>query len=184
MKIYTKQGDAGETGLWGNVRVPKDDMRIQSYGTLDELNTILGLVLSEPSVPEELRLHLSRVQGELFQLGAELATPRGKNTGIALIESRETELLEQEIDRMEAVLTPLKNFILPGGIRLSSLLHFARTVSRRAEREMVSLHRAEPLREQALIFINRLSDFLFVAARYANHLQQTSDVPWHAPQKH
>lgn len=181
MKIYTKKGDTGETGLFGNVRVPKDDHRIRSYGTLDELNANLGVALSEESLSAELRNRLLRVQGELFQLGAELATPRGKNVGIRLIESSDVELMEHEIDAMEARLSPLKTFILPGGSRLSSLLHLARTVSRRAERDITGLNRAEPQRAAVLQYMNRLSDFLFVCARYANFEAGIADTPWTAP---
>lgn len=181
MKIYTKKGDAGETGLWGNVRVPKDDLRIRCYGTLDELNSVLGMVLTQEELDGGLKIELGRLQNELFQLGAELATPRGKDPGIQLIGEHETHHLEKEIDRMEAELEPLKTFILPGGSHTSSLLHFARTVSRRAEREAVTLNRAEPLREEVLQFLNRLSDYLFVCARYANLKSGTDDVPWIAP---
>ncbi len=181
MKIYTKQGDAGETGLFGNVRVPKDDHRIRTYGTIDELNATLGLALSEPGVPKDIATRILRLQGELFQLGAELATPRNKSVPTALIEDSHVETMEKEIDEMESRLPPLKTFILPGGIRLSSLLHFSRTVSRRAERELTGLHRAEPCRPAVLKYINRLSDYLFVTARYANHLTNVPDVPWVAP---
>ncbi|MGZ3699981.1 MAG: cob(I)yrinic acid a,c-diamide adenosyltransferase [Bdellovibrionota bacterium] len=181
MKIYTKKGDAGETSLYGGTKVSKDDLRIRTYGTLDELNASLGLVLAETGVPAELAGRLLRVQGELFQLGAELATPRGKSTTTRLIELPEVERLENEIDAMEASLEPLKTFILPGGSRLSALLHLARTVSRRAERELVTLHRAETQRPAVLQYVNRLSDYLFVTARAANHAAKTADVPWHAP---
>jgi cob(I)alamin adenosyltransferase len=181
MKIYTKQGDAGETGLYGNVRVPKDDLRIRGYGTLDELNACLGVVLSDAGLSQELRERLSRVQAELFQLGAELATPRGKSTGIRLVEQAEIERMEKEIDAMEAKLPPLKTFILPGGAPASAQLHLARTVSRRAEREVVSLNRAEPQRPAVVQYMNRLSDYLFVCARYANLHAKVADVPWVAP---
>jgi cob(I)alamin adenosyltransferase len=181
MKIYTKKGDAGETGLYGNVRVPKDDLRIRAYGTLDELNAHLGLTLCNGKLASELRPRLLRIQGELFQLGAELATPRGKSTGMRLIDQPEIEQLEKEIDSMEAALSPLKTFILPGGSQPSALLHLARTVCRRGERELVSLNRGEPQRPQALQYLNRLSDYLFVCARFANHSAQVADVPWVAP---
>jgi cob(I)alamin adenosyltransferase len=122
-----------------------------------------------------------RIQGELFQLGAELATPRGKAPTTALISEPETERLEKEIDAMEAAMQPLSSFILPGGSPLSAVLHLARTVCRRAERELVSLNRQEPQRVELLQYFNRLSDALFVYARFANHLAQVSDVPWVAP---
>jgi cob(I)alamin adenosyltransferase len=178
MKIYTKKGDEGQTGLFGGERVPKDHLRIRTYGTLDELNAVLGVVLASPSVGSELRQRLLRVQNELFQLGAELATPRGKDAGIALVRDADTEQLEQEIDAMEKTLAPLKTFILPGGSPASAHLHVARTVSRRAERELVALHRVESLRGEVLRYVNRLSDYLFVSARFANHEAGKADVPW------
>ena len=177
MKIYTKKGDAGETGLYGGARVSKDDLRIRAYGSFDELNACLGLILSEPALPARLKNPLSRVQSELFQLGAELATPRGK-TPTVMLEDSQTEELEHEIDAMEKELTPLKTFILPGGSRASALIHLARTVSRRAERELVTLNRAEPQRPAVLMYVNRLSDFLFVCARFANLKGKIKDVPW------
>jgi cob(I)alamin adenosyltransferase len=181
MKIYTKTGDAGETGLFGNVRVPKDDHRIRTYGTIDELNATLGLALSEPGVPSDLAVRIRRIQGELFQLGAELATPRKKSVPTAVIDESHVAALESEIDQMESRMPELKTFVLPGGIRLASLLHLARTVSRRAERELTGLHRAEPCRTEVLSYVNRLSDYFFVTARYANHLANVPDIPWVAP---
>lgn len=178
MKIYTKGGDLGETGLFGGVRVPKDDLRVRVYGTLDELNASVGVILSESGLPEEVLLSLTRVQNELFQLGAELATPRGKVVSTALIGENQVSLLETEIDSMEAKLAPLKAFILPGGSRAAALGHVARTVSRRAERELVTLHRAEPVRPLVLKYLNRLSDYFFVTARYLNHSLGVQDIPW------
>ncbi|MBS1961407.1 MAG: cob(I)yrinic acid a,c-diamide adenosyltransferase [Bdellovibrionales bacterium] len=173
MKIYTKKGDQGETGLFGGDRVPKDHLRIRAYGTLDELNAALGLVTGDARV--------RRIQGELFQLGAELATPRGKTASVALVDLAEVRALETEIDAMEKLLSPLTHFILPGGTPAASYLHVARTICRRAEREIVILHRAEPLRPVVLEYVNRLSDYLFVAARAANHAAGVADVPWIAP---
>jgi cob(I)alamin adenosyltransferase len=183
MKIYTKKGDAGETGLFGNLRVPKDDLRIRVYGTFDELNSVLGLSLCEAELPKTLRPIMERVQAELFQLGAEIATPRGKDSGIELVNEASTLKLETEIDKMESELPPLKTFILPGGSRVASLLHQARTVCRRAERELITLNRAEPQRSEALQYLNRLSDHLFVAARFSNLKLGKSDTPWNAPTK-
>jgi cob(I)alamin adenosyltransferase len=179
MKIYTKGGDTGETGLFGGSRVPKDDLRIRTYGTLDELNAVIGLAITEITDGNEVKSQLLRIQGELFQLGAELATPRGKSAGIELIHDQHVEMLEKEIDAMEEGLTPLKTFILPGGTKAASWVHFARTVSRRAERELISLNRAEPSRPSVLQYVNRLSDYFFVTARYLNHQFQVADVPWH-----
>jgi cob(I)alamin adenosyltransferase len=183
MKIYTKKGDLGETGLFGNLRVPKDDLRIRTYGTFDELNSLLGLVLSETDIPKNLQSILGRIQGELFQLGAEIATPRGKDSGIELVGETSIQKLETEIDKMESELPPLKTFILPGGSRASSLLHLSRTVCRRAERELITLNRAEPQRPDVLQYLNRLSDHLFVAARFSNFKLGKSDTPWIAPSK-
>lgn len=181
MKIYTKKGDAGETGLFGGARVPKDDLRIRTYGTIDELNAVLGMALAEAPSGSQVAVRCLRLQGELFQLGAELATPRGKTVSTVLVGSAEVSAMEREIDGMEAELSPLRSFILPGGARLSGLLHFARTVSRRAERELVSLNRQEPQRPEVMMYMNRLSDYLFVTARYANHLSGVADIPWHPP---
>ena len=183
MKIYTKGGDAGETGLYGGDRVPKDHHRIRTYGTLDELNSALGLAQAAGGLPGELAARLGRIQGELFQLGAELATPRGKEVKTAAIDDPHIALLESEIDSMEAALEPLKTFILPGGSPGASFLHLARSISRRAERELVSLNRAEPTRTAVMKYVNRLSDYLFVCARFANHLAKTRDIPWIAPSK-
>lgn len=183
MKIYTKGGDAGETGLYGGERVSKDHQRIRTYGTLDELNSALGLAQSAGGLNPKLSSKLSRVQGELFQLGAELATPQGKEVKTVLIDQLQIELLENEIDSMEAILTPLKTFILPGGTPGASFLHLARSISRRAERELVSLHYVEPVRSPVMQYVNRLSDYLFVCARFANHLAGTPDSPWIAPSK-
>lgn len=186
MKIYTKQGDSGQTGLFGGPRVPKDHLRIRTYGTLDELNAVLGILLSDESgrpdsLPLSLKDALCRIQGELFQLGAELATPRDRDPGIRLLDETQIALLEKEIDEMEKALPPLKTFILPGGTGKAAHLHLARTVSRRAERELVTLHRGEPQRSVLLQYLNRLSDYFFVCARYCNHEAGQADVPWQAP---
>lgn len=178
MKIYTKGGDSGQTGLYGGARVDKDDLRIQTYGTLDELNASLGVVLAQSALPGEIRSCLLRLQSELFQLGSELATPAGKSAGIALISDAEVTALEKEIDGWETQLQPLKNFILPGGAPTSALIHLARTISRRAERELVTLHKHSPVRDVVLRYVNRLSDHLFVLARHANFRAGTPDTPW------
>lgn len=195
MRIYTKQGDHGKTALFGGIQVAKDDLRISSYGTLDELNAFLGLAIcigreeladNEVTQPERGSLlisRLGRLQNELFQLGAELATPKGKETKSMLLGAEEIAALEAEIDEMEAQLEPLKSFVLPGGTHWSAHLHQARTVARRAEREIATLHRAEVLRAEVLQYINRLSDFLFVCARTANSILGAEDVPWVAPRR-
>lgn len=184
MKIYTKQGDAGETGLYGGERVPKDHLRIQAYGTLDELNAALGLALAPfPDVGLDAKLaeRLRRIQAELFQLGAELATPSGKKISTAVVSLNEVTQMEVEIDEMEKSLPKLMSFILPGGSHLAAQLHVARTVCRRAERELVVLNRAEPLRPVVMQYVNRLSDYLFVSSRFANYLEKIADIPWNAP---
>ncbi len=183
MKIYTKHGDQGETGLFGGDRVPKDHLRIRAYGTLDELNAALGLALAAGSVDASFTSRLRRIQSEIFQLGSELATPRGKTLTIALIEDDHVREQEKEIDEMEKSLSPLTNFILPGGGLVAAHLHLARTICRRAEREMVILHRAESIRPVVLQYVNRLSDYLFVASRFANHAAGVADIPWVAVKK-
>lgn len=181
MKIYTKGGDKGETGLYGGARVLKDHLRIEAYGTLDEANAVIGIACSVMNAADPLRARLAEIQAELFQLGAELATPQGKTSGMALIDDGQITALEQEIDRMEAKLSPLKNFILPGGTQASAYLHLARTVVRRAERKLVTLNRDEPVRDVTIRYVNRLSDYLFVCARFVNYESNTDDVPWIAP---
>jgi cob(I)alamin adenosyltransferase len=183
MKIYTKGGDHGQTGLFGGQRVPKDHLRLHTYGTFDELNATIGLVLAEPLLAEDskVRAILARVQNELFQLGAELATPPGKQVTTRLIEAGDIDALEAAIDSMETKLEPLKSFILPGGTKAAALMHLSRTVCRRAERELVVLHRSEPVRAEVLGYVNRLSDYLFVAARYVNHEMGVADIPWNPP---
>jgi len=183
MKIYTKGGDQGETGLFSGARVPKNHVRIQAYGDLDELNAILGLVLGQDKVPTPLYDRLFRIQNELFQLGAELATPSNVKSSVIVLGLQAISMLEDEIDEMQKQVPTLKNFILPGGIELSALLHFARTVCRRMERHLVDLCQAESVRPEVLCYINRLSDHLFVCARWANANNGVKDVAWIAPKK-
>ena len=177
MKIYTKKGDAGKTELFGGVKISKSDQRLRAYGAFDELNAILGLLLTEP-IPSETQAQILQIQEDLFTLGAELATPAGKKAACALLKDAETSILEKEIDLMEAELTPLKTFILPGGSRPAALFHLARTVCRRSERELAVLHDAEPIRGEVLRYVNRLSDYLFVGARFMNRQQVVKDIPW------
>jgi cob(I)alamin adenosyltransferase len=179
MKIYTKTGDRGETGLFGGARVSKASLRVQAYGEVDELNSVLGLVRSEP-FDAALDLLLGHVQSQLFNLGAELAAdPDSKVAlGIPLVSESEVAQLEQAIDRAETELAPLKTFVLPGGSRAAAYLHLARTVCRRAERTLVLLGQSQPVRDESLRYLNRLSDALFVFARLANHRAGIADVPW------
>jgi len=177
MKIYTKTGDTGETGLFGGPRLRKDHPRIEAYGTVDELNAQLGVVrAAEPSA--EVETILARVQNELFDLGAELATPASSQAKVPTITPRHIQALESDVDRLEANLAPLTQFILPGGTRTSAELHVARTVCRRAERRVVTLAAAEPVSGESLIYLNRLGDLLFVMARHANHTAGVDDIAW------
>ncbi len=182
MKIYTKTGDSGDTGLFGGPRVPKDDLRIEAYGTVDELNACLGLVRSE-ALSGDADALLGRLQNELFVVGAELAAPQ-PHPHVPHIEATHIAALEQAIDQMEAQLPPLRQFILPGGCRAAALLHVARAVCRRAERRVVSLSRraGEPVSPLVLVYLNRLGDLLFVLARQVNAQSGRSDVAWQKPQ--
>ncbi len=179
MKIYTKTGDAGTTGLFGGVRVGKDEPRVEAYGTVDELNAVVG-VARAVGVPPAMDAVLSSVQEALFVVGAELATVPGKEDklSMALVSAEDTGRLEGSIDAMEADLAPLKNFVLPGGTPASAALHQARTVCRRAERCTLRASRGTAVRPEVLVYLNRLSDYLFVAARFANHSAGVPDVPW------
>jgi cob(I)alamin adenosyltransferase len=178
MKIYTKTGDQGDTSLFGGQRVPKDALRIEAYGTVDELNSVIGIVLAE--VPEgDIARILTQVQNQLFDLGADLATPRSMTRkNIKRIDRRDSASLEKSIDAIELRLKPLRSFILPGGSPVAARLHFARTVCRRAERVVVRLSRNEDIGEGMTMYLNRLSDLLFVLARYANRESGVPEVKW------
>ncbi len=180
LKIYTKTGDKGDTGLFGGQRVRKDHIRVETYGTVDELNAALGVARAlEP--PQQIDGLLATLQSLLFELGAELATPPDKKKRPNGVGEPDIKLMEEAIDRAEAELPPLKSFILPGGHPVAAALHQARGVCRRAERLCVTLRAEEPeTAETAVVFLNRLSDLLFVYARYANHLAGTPDVAWQA----
>jgi len=177
MKIYTKTGDAGQTGLFGGPRVTKDHARIEAFGTVDELNSHLGLVRTLPGADGFDPL-LRRIQCELFDLGAQLATPGAVEERIT---TGHVEFLEREIDRHEAALEPLTCFILPTGTPLAATMHVARTVCRRAERRVVTLAgRLETtIPANAIEYLNRLGDLLFVLARVANRQDGVADDPWH-----
>ncbi len=180
-RIYTRTGDDGSTALGSRRRVPKDDLRIETYGTVDELNSCLGLARAS-ELPTELDSVLSRIQHELFHLGADLCIPREEKASFPApeIELHHVEQLEQEIDRFNAQLLPLENFVLPGGTPGAAALHLARTVCRRAERLAVRLAREEALGDWIVPYLNRLSDLLFVLARVANHLSGRADVLWNS----
>ncbi len=178
MKIYTRTGDTGDTGLYGGQRVPKDDRRIAAYGTVDELNAALGVARACPAVAQ-LEPILFRIQNELFAVGAELATPDPAAHGLDLIGDLNIYPLETAIDELETHLTPLRQFVLPGGSPLAAALHMARTICRRAERDLVHLSRSGPtVRVELLQYLNRLGDLLFVMARFANQATGGADVPW------
>lgn len=177
VKIYTKTGDQGKTALFGGRRVGKDSARIEAYGTVDELNANLGF--ARAAARPELSVILDRIQHELFILGADLATPLdNRSVEVTRIEQRHIEGIEQQIDAIESELSPIKYFILPGGCDAAARLHICRTVARRAERLIVHLSTMEEINEYDLHYINRLSDFLFVLSRYANHLEGREDVRW------
>jgi cob(I)alamin adenosyltransferase len=170
VKIYTRTGDSGETSLFGGSRVPKNDPRIEAYGTVDELNSFLGAARAA-GLPQSIDDQLHQVQMDLFEIGAHLASPGASR--FPGVEETRIEQLEQAIDAMESELSPLTTFILPGGTPGAAQLHVARTVCRRAERCVVALREDATLR-----YLNRLSDYLFVAARFANLRAGRSDVPW------
>lgn len=183
-RIYTKQGDGGETSLAGGQKVAKDDARIEAYGTVDELNSVLAL--ARVSCQEHGDLHLAelgailrRVQHELFNLGSILATrPEDVHPRQARVTGTEVEQLEREIDAANAELAPLRSFVLPGGIRINAELHVARTVCRRAERMVVALARREPVPPETVRYLNRLSDALFVWSRWVNRVLGEPEVLW------
>lgn len=180
-RIYTRTGDEGETGLFGGGRVPKSDLRVAAYGEVDELNASLGWVRTRLPEPDDgLDTQLATLQGDLFVLGAHLATPPGARTGQhlpPLPRSRPAEL-ERWIDRAEEELDPLRSFILPGGSEAGAALHLARTVCRRAERAVVALARTSEVDATILVYLNRLSDLLFDFARLVNHRAGAPETPW------
>jgi cob(I)alamin adenosyltransferase len=172
-KIYTRTGDDGTTGLGDGARTSKDAPRVEAYGTIDELNSALGVLLADDEVPDEIREVLTQVQHDLFDLGGELCIP-----GMALIRDDDVTRLEGALDRFNADLPRLKEFILPGGSVAAARCHVARTVCRRAERRVVSLGRSEAVRPQALHYLNRLSDLLFVLARVLARRNGGGEVLW------
>ena len=178
-RIYTKSGDAGETSLGDGTRVPKDHLRVGAYGEVDELNAVLGLLLA--SHPETLDGDLLRdIQHDLFDVGADLCRPQSEDekTGERLrVRPEQAQRLEASIDRLNAGLAPLNSFVLPGGRPAAAWCHLARTVCRRAERAVISLARSEPVNPQVVVYLNRLSDLLFVLARYYND-EGREDVLW------
>src|SRR5579862_6644126 len=186
-RVYTKGGDTGETSLVGGQRVPKDELRIEAYGTVDELNAFIGvarqtteeLVAASHPALIPLAAILRRVQHELFNLGSILATlPADVHPQQPRITSAETEQLEREIDAMNTDLAPLRSFVLPGGTRLNAELHVSRTICRRAERLLVALAREESIPPETIPYLNRLSDAMFVWSRWVNHVLGVTEVLW------
>jgi cob(I)alamin adenosyltransferase len=177
MKIYTKKGDKGNTSLFGGTRVPKSSARIEAYGTVDELNSMVGLASSHGLTEQGIQL-IRKVQEDLFVLGADLATPPSSDTRIRRIDEGAIKLLEKAIDVLEEKLEPLKNFILPGGSRQGAALHMARTVCRRAERATVACGNTEEISDLTIKYLNRLSDFLFVLARFENKKADEPEKTW------
>jgi cob(I)alamin adenosyltransferase len=178
-KIYTRTGDAGMTGLGGGRRVAKDTARVRAYGTVDELNSALGVALAL-GLDDRLAAELSRIQNELFDLGSDLCWPEddARRTAIPTVQPKHVEQLERTIDELNAVVGPLANFLLPGGTPAAAQLHVARTICRRAEREAITLSHDEPVGEHVLPYLNRLSDALFVMARFENHARGVAEPLW------
>ena len=177
-KIYTRTGDDGTTGLGDGGRVPKESLRVEAYGAVDEANSAVGMVLAVASIPDSVRRCLTEVQHDLFDLGGELCIP-----GHRIIQASHVERLERELDALNDPLPPLKDFILPGGGPAAAACHMARTICRRAERRAWSLARDENVAPEALKYLNRLSDLLFVIARVLARHESGSEVLWrHRPQ--
>ncbi len=177
MKIYTKKGDQGTTSLFGGAKISKHSLRIHAYGTVDELNSVLGIVLTH-TVSKTGETILKELQNQLFVLGADLATLPSKKTKIERIGNKEIDQLEQWIDELDEQLPALTSFILPGGAPAGATLHLARTVCRRAERHTVALKKEDPISDEALIYLNRLSDLLFVLARFENQQAEETETKW------
>lgn len=179
MKIYTKTGDGGQTLLFGGKRVSKDDVRIEAYGTVDELNALIGVAISETTDKSADKV-LRNIQNNLFVLGGDLATPVDE-TKVKLPRTVEKMVknLENRIDIYEAQISELKNFILPGGTKASALLHLSRTVCRRAERRVITLSNVEQINLEVVKYLNRLSDLLFVLARFENSVNNIPDDEWY-----
>ncbi|APG64108.1 ATP:cob(I)alamin adenosyltransferase [Tenacibaculum todarodis] len=185
MKIYTKTGDKGTTALFGGTRVPKYNLRIESYGTADELNSHIGLIRDQ-EISEHIKSSLNKIQHDIFTLGAMLATPPEKETlkngkerlNILKVENNSIEFLEKEIDKMNEELPQMTHFILPGGHQTVSFCHIARCVCRRTERLVVELSEQEPINPDVLMYLNRLSDYLFVLARKLSKDLSAKEIKW------
>jgi cob(I)alamin adenosyltransferase len=181
LKIYTKTGDKGDTGLIDGSRISKSDLRIIAYGVVDEANSHIGLIISNierNSIFDDVKKILLNVQQDLFVLGAELANPNTLKDDNMLVKREMISTIEKYIDKFESELAPLSNFILPGGSIESSLLHICRTVVRRAETSAVALAKEQKINQEILTYLNRISDLFFVLARVTNKRQKRNDIPW------
>jgi len=179
MKIYTKTGDKGMTGLIGGSRVKKNDKRLEAYGTVDELNSFIGLLVAN-ELDSDLKEVLFGIQNNLFEIGSFLATDFSsvKPESVLMLAENDIKVLENEIDRMNEKLPPLKNFILPGGNNISAICHICRTITRRAERNIQAVNNLYPAVDYLPEYVNRLSDYFFVLARYVNLTFKTEEIYW------
>jgi cob(I)alamin adenosyltransferase len=179
MKIYTKTGDAGETGLFGGARVSKASLRVEAYGEVDELNSAIGWARVAVS-SSELDVLLNQIQNDLFEVGAELGSTaeRKQKSAMPLIDEARVQALESAIDKYEEGPPPLTSFVLPGGSEQAARFHLTRCICRRAERSIVALAAEDTVRGEVLRYVNRLSDLLFILARHANHATGVEDIPW------
>jgi len=179
MKIYTKTGDLGQTSLNSPQRIPKSNIRVEAYGTVDELNSILGLIMTM-DFHNSIKSDIEKIQILLFKVGSDLATPTDSpmNKKIQRIDEEDVLFLEKKIDLYDSELPELRNFIIPGGSQQSAFLNFARTVARRAERRVVALNEQEEINSYIIKFLNRLADYLFIAARYANFKLNIEEKIW------
>jgi len=180
MKIYTKTGDKGETGLFGGTRISKNSPRIEAYGTIDELNSYIGLAITELH-DSSVKSLLNKIQNQLFIVGSDLAAPKStedQKKNIVRIPSEFYEEIEKSIDFYEEKLDKLTNFIIPGGSKSAAILHICRTIARRAERRVVALNSLEQINQNIVIFLNRISDLFFVLSRFENKVSNHPDVIW------
>ncbi len=180
MKIYTKTGDTGKTSLFGGERVQKSAQRLKAYGTIDELNSFIGMAVVE-TVDGGVKKVLQKIQNHLFSLGADLATPeteKNRKLNILRVDEKFHKFAEESIDKYETELDELKSFILPGGSKSASILHVCRSICRRAEREIVKLSNSEKVNKEIIVYVNRLSDLFFVLSRYENKIAGIPDIKW------
>lgn len=177
MKIYTKQGDTGETSIIGGKRVAKDDARIEAAGQIDELSSVIGIVIAF-SDDNSLKEALTKIQRTLFVVGADLSTPQGDKIAIPRLSPSKINEIEQLIDKIDADLPKIQSFILPGGSKTASLMHLARTICREAERRVIALNRHEKVNEAIPVYLNRVSDLLFVLARGINYKKKIPETLW------